>query len=136
MAQFWILKTEPTSYSYEQLARDRKTAWDGVKNPLALKHIRAMHRGDQALIYHTGKEKAIVGLAKIVSEPYPDPAAADPKLVVVDVRAVKSLERMVPLAAIKAEKSLADLALVRMGRLSVVPATSAQWKRLLRMAGE
>lgn len=135
MAQYWILKTEPTSYSYEQLERDRKTVWDGVKNPLALKHIRAMHQRDEALIYHTGKEKALVGKAKIVSEPYPDPAAVNPKLVVVDVQAVKHLERSVPLAAVKAEKSLADLALVRMGRLSVVPATPAQWKRLLRMAG-
>jgi predicted RNA-binding protein with PUA-like domain len=136
MAQYWILKSEPTSYSYEQLERDRKTAWDGVKNPLALKHIRTMHTGDEVLIYHTGKEKALVGKAKIVSEPYPDPAAGDPKLAVVDIQAVKPLEQSVPLAAVKAEKSLADLALVRMGRLSVVPATPAQWKRLLRMAGE
>jgi predicted RNA-binding protein with PUA-like domain len=119
MAQYWILKSEPTSYSYEQLERDRKTA-----------------SGDEVLIYHTGKEKALVGKAKIVSEPYPDPAAGDPKLAVVDIQAVKPLEQSVPLAAVKAEKSLADLALVRMGRLSVVPATPAQWKRLLRMAGE
>ena len=135
MAQYWILKTEPTSYSYEQLERDRKTVWDGVKNPLALKHIRAMHQRDEVLIYHTGKEKALVGKATIVSEPYPDPAAADPKRVVVDVQAVSRLERSVPLAAVKAEKSLAALALVRMGRLSVVPVTPAQWKQLLRMAG-
>ncbi|NNG15964.1 MAG: EVE domain-containing protein, partial [Gemmatimonadales bacterium] len=105
MGQYWILKSEPTSYSYDQLERDRETAWDGVKNPLALKHIRAMHKGDEALIYHTGKEKALVGKAKIVSEPYPDPAAGDPKLVVVDIKAVKRLAHTVPLRAVKAEGS-------------------------------
>jgi predicted RNA-binding protein with PUA-like domain len=136
MGQYWILKSEPSSYSYDQLEHDRKTVWDGVKNPLALKHIRAMHQGDEALIYHTGKEKALVGMAKVVSEPYPDPAASDPKLVVVDIRAARRLAQAVPLAAVKAEKSLADLALVRMGRLSVMPATRTQWKCLLKMAGE
>jgi len=133
---YWILKTEPSSYSYAHLERDGATRWDGVRNPLALKHIRSMRRGDDVLIYHTGKEKALVGKARISTDPYPDPGADDPALVVVDLEASGPLRRSVPLALIKAEASFADLALVRMGRLSVVPATPSQWKRLLEMAGE
>jgi predicted RNA-binding protein with PUA-like domain len=133
---YWILKTEPSSYSYADLERDGTARWDGVKNPLALKHLRSMRRGDAVLIYHTGKEKALVGKARISSDPYPDPGADNPALVVVDLEASGSLREPVSLRAIKAEKSLADLALVRMGRLSVVPAAPSQWKRLLEMAGE
>jgi len=136
MAQYWILKTEPNSYSYAQLERDGTTRWDGVRNALALKHIRSMRRGDEVLVYHTGKVKALVGKARVDSDPYPDPGARDPTLMVVDLRATAPLAVPVPLAAIKAKKSLADLALVRMGRLSVVPASPAHWKELLRMAGE
>ncbi len=133
---YWILKTEPSTYGYANLERDGTTRWDGVKNPLALKHIRSMRRGDDVLIYHTGKEKALVGKARISTDPYPDPGADNPALVVVDLEASGPLRKPVPLSAIKAEQSFADLALVRMGRLSVVPATPSQWKRLLKMAGE
>lgn len=133
---YWILKTEPSSYGYANLERDGTTRWDGVKNPLALKHIRSMRRGDDVLIYHTGKEKALVGKARVRTDPYPDPGADNPALVVVDLEASGALATPVPLSAIKAEQSFADLALVRMGRLSVVPATPSQWKRLLKMAGE
>ncbi|HSM16765.1 MAG TPA: EVE domain-containing protein [Gemmatimonadales bacterium] len=133
---YWILKTEPSSYGYANLERDGTTRWDGVKNPLALKHIRSMRRGDDVLIYHTGKEKALVGKARVNTDPYPDPGADNPALVVVDLEASGPLATPVPLSAIKAEQSFADLALVRMGRLSVVPATPSQWKRLLKMAGE
>ncbi len=134
MPQYWILKTEPTSYSYDDLERDATTTWDGVRNALALKHLRTMKRGDEALIYHTGKEKALIGKARIVSNPYPDPGAGDLKLVVVDLEPAGRLPSPVPLATIKAAKSLATLGLVRMGRLSVVPATATQWKRLLALA--
>ena len=130
----WILKTEPSSYSFDQLERDRTAVWDGVTNPLALKHLRAMQPGDEALIYHTGDEKAVVGLARVTSAAYPDPKAKDPKLVVVELKPAKRLKGTVPLAAIKAEPAFQDLALVRMPRLSVVPATAAQWKKLLEMA--
>jgi len=133
---YWILKTEPSSYGYANLERDGTTRWDGVKNPLALKHIRSMRRGDDVLIYHTGKEKALVGKARVHTDPYPDPGADNPAMVVVDLEASGPLPTPVPLRAIKAEQSFADLALVRMGRLSVVPATPSQWKRLLTMAGE
>jgi predicted RNA-binding protein with PUA-like domain len=133
MPQYWILKTEPNSYSFEDLQNDAGTVWDGVKNNLALKHIRAMKTGDRALIYHTGTVKALIGEATVVSDPYADPEGDDDKLVVVDLEPGKRLARSVPLAEIKAETTLADLALVRMGRLSVVPATDAQWKRLMAM---
>jgi predicted RNA-binding protein with PUA-like domain len=133
MARHWVLKTEPSEYGFADLQRDRRTRWEGVSNAVALKHLRSMQEGDDALIYHTGSEKAVVGLARIVSAPYPDPK--DPKLVVVDIEAGKPLPRAVSLAEIKAEPSFADLGLVRVPRLSVVPVEPAQWKRMLAMAG-
>ena len=133
MARHWVLKTEPSEYGFPDLVRDRRTRWEGVSNPVALKHLRSMLEGDDALIYHTGNEKALVGLARVVSAPYPDPK--DAKLVVVDVAPVKPLPRTVSLAEIKAEPAFADLGLVRIPRLSVVPVEPAQWKRLLAMAG-
>jgi predicted RNA-binding protein with PUA-like domain len=136
MNRFWLLKTEPDHYSYADLERDGGTVWDGVANNAALMHIRMMQPGDLALIYHTGDERQAVGLAEITSAPYPDPQAGDPKLVVVDLRPLRRLPRPVTLAAVKADPEFADFALVRQGRLSVVPATDAQWARLLRMAGE
>jgi predicted RNA-binding protein with PUA-like domain len=133
MARHWVLKTEPSEYGFPDLVRDRQTRWEGVSNPVALKHLRSMLEGDDALIYHTGNEKAVVGLARVASAPYPDPK--DPKLVVVDVEPVKPLPRAVPLAEIKAEPAFAELGLVRVPRLSVVPVEPPQWKRLLAMAG-
>jgi len=133
MANYWILKTEPSTYSYDDLAREKTARWDGVKNNLALKHIREMAPGDEAMIYHTGDEKAVVGLAKVVSAPYPDPKHKE--LSVVDLKADGKLATPVTLATIKADKAFADLALVRMGRLSVVPANPAHWRRLLELGG-
>jgi predicted RNA-binding protein with PUA-like domain len=130
---YWILKTEPSTYSFDQLASAKTAVWDGVKNNLALKHLRGMGPGDEVLIYHTGDEKAVVGRAMVTSRAYPDPKQKDPKLVVVDLKAAGRLARPVTLAAIKADSAFRDLALVRMGRLSVVPATPAQWKRLLEL---
>jgi len=135
MSNSWLLKTEPTTYSYDQLEKDGRTTWDGVRNNLALTHLRAMKAGDRLLIYHTGAEKAVIGLAKVAKAAYPDPKQEDPKLVVVDVVPERRLERPVTLAEVKAEASLKELALVRMGRLSVMPVTPAQWKRLLEMGG-
>ena len=136
MSSYWIIKTDADSYPFEQLERDGRTRWDGVSNALALKHIRGMAKGDRAFIYHSGGEKTLVGLARIASDPYPDPRARDPRVVVVDVEAVRPAARRVTLAAIKADPAFADLGLVRMSRLSVVPVRPAQWKRLLAMAGE
>ena len=135
MAGHWILKTEPSAYSFSRLRSEGRAVWDGVTNPLALKHLREMAVGDDVLIYHTGDEKAAVGLARVVRAAYPDPKAGDPRLVVVDVEAGRPLPKPVPLAAVKADPAFADLALVRMGRLSVVPVPAAQWKRLLVMGG-
>ena len=133
---YWLLKTEPANYSYADLERDGATVWDGVSNNAALMHIRAMQPGDLVLIYHTGDERQAVGLAEVTSAPYPDPKESDPKLVVVDVKPLRRLPQPVTLAAVKADPAFADFALVRQGRLSVVPATEAQWTRLLGMAGE
>lgn len=133
MARHWVLKTEPSEYGYADLVRERRTRWEGVSNPVALKHLRSMQEGDDAFIYHTGSEKALVGLARIAGAPYPDPS--NPKLVVVDVEPVQPVPRAVALAEIKAEPAFADLGLVRVPRLSVVPVEPAQWKRLLAMAG-
>lgn len=135
MAGHWILKTEPSAYSFSRLQREGRAVWDGVTNPLALKHLREMAVGDDVLIYHTGDEKAAVGLARVAQAAYPDPKAGDPRLVVVDIVAGHPLPKPVPLAAVKADPAFADLALVRMGRLSVVPVPAAQWKRLLAMGG-
>jgi predicted RNA-binding protein with PUA-like domain len=135
MGRYWLLKTEPGSYSFADLERDGTTPWDGVRNAAALKHLREMRPGDQVLIYHTGSERQAVGLAEVCSEPYPDPQATDGPPVV-DVRVLRRLTRPVALATIKAEPFFADFALVRQGRLSVVPVAPEQWERLLALAGE
>lgn len=135
MARHWILKTEPSAYGFTDLVRDRRTRWEGVSNAVALKHLRSMLEGDDALIYHTGNEKSLIGLARIASAPYPDPAQKDERLVVVDIEAGKPLPRQVSLAEIKADPAFKDLGLVRLSRLSVVPVEPDQWKRLLAMAG-
>jgi predicted RNA-binding protein with PUA-like domain len=135
MARHWVLKTEPSAYGFSDLVRDRRTRWEGVSNPVALKHLRSMLEGDDALIYHTGNEKSLIGLARIASAPYPDPSQKDERLVVVDVEAGKALPRQVSLAEIKADPGFKDLGLVRLSRLSVVPVEPDQWKRLLAMAG-
>lgn len=134
MANRWLFKTEPSAYSFEQLQKDRRTVWDGVKNNLALKHLSQVEKGDPILIYHTGEEKAAVGIARAVSGPYPDPSKKDPKLLVVDIEAVRALPRPVPLAAMRSNAKLAGFALLRLPRLSVMPVTEAQWKAIEAMA--
>jgi predicted RNA-binding protein with PUA-like domain len=131
----WILKTDSEVYPFDQLERERQAVWDGVSNPVALRHIRGMAPGDPLMIYHSGAGKEIVGLATVRSNPYPDPKRKDPKLVVVDIEADRRLPRTVPLAAIKADPAFADLGLVRAPRLSVMPVAEAQWNKLLAMAG-
>ncbi len=126
----WLLKTEPSVYSYADLEREGKTAWDGVTNPVALKNLRAMQAGDRVFVYHTGDEKAAVGIAEVVRAAYPDPKRSDARLVVVDLRPVERLGRPVSLAEIKALAAFAQSPLVRQGRLSVVPLTAAQGKAI------
>ena len=131
---YWLLKTEPGTYSWSDLQRDKKTSWDGITNPTALKHLRSMKKGDLALIYHTGGERAAVGIAEIVSAPRSDPKADDDKLVVVDIKPKKPLGEPVGLDAIKADKTFAGWDLLRIGRLSVVPVPEPMWKRILALA--
>ena len=133
MASYWILKTEPSTYSHADLVKDGTTVWDGVKNPVALRHLATMQRGDEVMIYHTGSEKAAVGLASVTGEARPDPKKKDPKLVVVTLRADRPLARPVTLAEIKADPAFAGSPLVRVPRLSVIPASAAQWRRLLAL---
>jgi len=132
---YWIVKTEPSTYSFDQLEREKRATWDGVRNNLALKHLRQMRPGDRVLVYHTGDEKAVVGVAEVMSEAYADPKQKDPKLAVVDLKAAGRLPRPVPLGEIKQQRAFADLGLVRMGRLSVMPASAEQYARLLEMGG-
>lgn len=131
---FWLLKTEPDCYSWDDLARDKKTVWDGVTNALALKHIRTVSKGDLALIYHTGDERAAVGIAEVVSAPYPDPKAEDERHVVVDVKPKQKLAQPVTLSDIKADPVFAGWDLLRISRLSVVPVPELMWKHLLDLA--
>ena len=130
----WLLKTEPDCYNWDNLVHDKRTAWDGVSNALALKHIRTMKKGDAALIYHTGDERAAVGIAEVVSAPYADPREGDDKLVVVDVKPKKKLDRPVTLSDIKADKAFSGWDLLRIGRLSVVPVPDPMWQRILDLA--
>jgi predicted RNA-binding protein with PUA-like domain len=134
MPNYWLLKTEPTEFSFADLQRAGHAVWDGVTNALALKHLRAMQAGDLAFLYHTGDEKQIVGIAEVTRAAYPDPRGGDKKLVVVDLRPREALKKPVPLAAVKARQEFADFELVRLGRLSVMPVSAARWQKLLAMA--
>ena len=131
----WLIKEEPTHYSFDNLVRDRKTSWAGVRNPVAQKHLRSMSEGDHVFFYHTGDVKAVVGIAKVAGSPYPDPDNKDGKFYAVDVVPVKKLNSPVTLAAIKADKAFASMPLVRIPRLSVMPVTDEEWKRIESMAG-
>lgn len=130
----WLVKEEPDHYGYEQLERDRKTVWSGVRNPLAQKHLRSIRRGDRILYYHTGGQKAVVALARAASDAYPDPSDASGKRFVVDLVPDRKLPQPVTLAAIKADRAFAACPLVRMPRLSVMPVTDAEWTRIEAMS--
>ena len=132
---YWLLKTEPENYSYFDLERDGSTVWDGVNNSLALKHLRTMLLGDLAFIYHTGKERQVIGLAEIVSQPYIDPALNDSKRTVVDVRALQRVHQPVTLAQIKQDGKFTDFDLLRLPRLSVVPIWEVYWQYLIELTG-
>lgn len=131
---YWLLKTEPDCYSWDDLARDKATTWDGVSNALALKHIRNMKKGDTALIYHTGDERQAVGIAEVKSNPYADPSGENDKLAVVDLKPKKKLPSPVTLSDIKADKAFAGWDFLRIGRLSVVPVPEPMWNRILELS--
>lgn len=126
----WLFKEEPDHYSYADLEREKTTLWEGVTNNLARKHLRQVQRGDRILFYHTGKEKAVVGEMRAVSDPMLDPNSSDPKAVVVRVQPVRRLHHPIPLGRIKEDRMLAGWDLVRLPRLSVMPVTLDQWRRV------
>ncbi len=130
----WLFKTEPGDYGWGDLESDGGTVWDGVGNNWALKNLRQVEKGDRVLIYHTGKVRAIVGEARVVSGPYPDPELDDPKRVVVDIEPVEPWTEPLTLDAIKADSAFDDFDLVRFSRLSVLPVPADLWKRLKKMA--
>ena len=131
----WLFKEEPDTYNYATLEKDGSTIWSGVKNPLAQKHLRSVRKGDRIFYYHTGDEKAVVGIAKALGDAYADPDDLTAKQSVVDVAPVTKLRQPVTLAAIKADAGFKDFPLVRISRLSVMPVTDAEWTRIEKMAG-
>ena len=134
MARF-LVKTEPSTYSFAQLQCDRRTVWDGISNPVALKHLATVKKGDTVIVYHTGDEKQAVGLAVAASDAYPDPKLGDPKRLVIDLAADRPLAKPVTLAQVKGDSVLRTTDLARLPRLSVIPFSETQFQRLMRLAG-
>jgi predicted RNA-binding protein with PUA-like domain len=130
----WLVKSEPSAYAFADLVRDGRTRWDGVRNPLARRHLGAMRRGDLVLYYHSSEGKEVVGIARVAREAYPDPTARDGDWLAVDLEPLAPLAEPVGLASIKADPRLATLALVRQPRLSVMPVSDAHFEHLLRLA--
>ena len=134
-ASHWLVKSEPNAYSFADLERDGKTVWDGVRNNAAALHLKAMKLGDEVLFYHSHEGLAVVGIAKVAKTAFPD--ASDPagRFVAVELAPVRALKRPVPLAEMKAQPALAEMAMLRQGRLSVSPVSDAEWKTILKLAG-
>jgi predicted RNA-binding protein with PUA-like domain len=132
----WLVKSEPTVYSWDQLTKDKQTTWDGIRNYAARIHLRAMKKGDEVLFYHSNEGMEIVGIAKVSKEAYQDPTTDDANWVAVDLKAHKELKKPVSLLQIKSDKRLNDMALVRIGRLSVQPVSGKEWNLIMELAGE
>ncbi len=132
---YWLIKSEPFKYSWEQFEKDQQTFWDGVRNYQARNNLKAMKKGDLAFWYHSNEGMEIVGIAKVAKEFYQDPTTEDPAWVVVDFKPHKKLKKPVTLAAVKADKRLANMALVRLGRLSVQPVTPEEWNIVMELSG-
>ena len=133
---YWLIKSEPFKYSWDQFVADGSTYWDGVRNYLARNNLRAMKKGDLAFFYHSNEGMEIVGIAKVIKESYQDPTTEETAWVVVDFKPHKKLKKPVTLAQVKAEGSLSQMALIRLGRLSVQPVLESEWLTILEMAGE
>jgi predicted RNA-binding protein with PUA-like domain len=133
---YWLIKSEPFKYSWDQFVKDKKTFWDGVRNYAARNNLKAMKKGEKALFYHSNEGLEIVGIAEVVKEFYQDPTTPDPAWVVVDFKPVKKLKHPVSLATIKSDSRLANMALVKLSRLSVQPVTDEEWEVILELAGE
>jgi predicted RNA-binding protein with PUA-like domain len=132
----WLVKSEPSVYSFDQLTKDKSTVWSGVRNYAARLHLRSMKKGDEVFYYHSNEGTDIVGIARVSKEAYQDPTTDDDRWVAVDLESVRRLKNPVSLTDIKADKRLAEMALVRIGRLSVQPVTDKEWKIVLSLAGE
>ncbi len=133
---FWLIKSEPAAYSWQQLEKDKQTVWNGVRNYAARNNLRAMKKGDEVFFYHSIEGIEIVGIAKVIKESYQDPTSEDPNWVAVDFKPARKLKKPVSLTQIKADKRLANMDLVRIGRLSVQTVKPAEWKIIMEMAGE
>ena len=133
---YWLVKSEPSVYSWDEFVKDKKTVWSGVRNYAARIHLRAMKKGDEVSYYHSNEGTEIVGISKVIKEAYQDPTTEDDKWVAVDLKPVKKLKKPVSLLQIKSDKRLTEMALVRLGRLSVQPVTEEEWKIIMEMAGE
>ncbi len=132
---YWLVKSEPFKYSWDQFVKDKKTFWDGVRNYAARNNLKAMAKGDQVFFYHSNEGLAIVGIAEVVKEAYQDPTTDDPNWVVVELKPVKAMPKPVTLADIKADPALANMQLVKLSRLSVAAITAAEYKHVLKMGG-
>ena len=132
----WLAKSEPSTYSWDDLVKEKQTCWSGVRNYAARIHLKAMKKGDEVLFYHSNEGVEIVGIAKVAKEFYPDPTTDDEAWVAVDLKPFKKLKKQVTLLQVKADKRLAEMALVRLGRLSVQPVTDKEWDIIMEMAGE
>ena len=132
----WLFKEEPSSYSFDQFAKDGSTTWSGVRNPLAQKHLRSVKKGDRVFYYHTGSERAVVGIARATSDAYPDPKDKSGKAAVVDIAPVRALSRPVSLGEIKAASGFTDFPLTRLPRLSVMPVSDSEWLRIEKMSSK
>ena len=133
--RYWLIKSEPEVYSWDQLVKDKQTRWDGIRNYAARLHLRSMKKGDEIFFYHSNKGTEIVGIAKVTKEAYPDSTSSDPAWFAIDVKAEKKLAKPVSLEQIKKEKKLSSMALVRISRLSVQPVTEEEWKIIMKMGG-
>ncbi len=133
---YWLIKSEPDSYSWDQLVKDKKTRWEGVRNFAARNNLKAMKKGDELFYYHSNTGTEIVGIAEVTKEHYQDPTSDDANWVAVDVKPVKKLKGAVPLTQVKNDERLKDMALIRLSRLSVQPVTEEEWKIILELAGE
>jgi predicted RNA-binding protein with PUA-like domain len=132
----WLFKEEPSSYSFDQFTKDGSTIWSGVRNPLAQKHLRSVKKGDRVFYYHTGSERAVVGIARATSDAYPDPKDKSGKAAVVDIAPVRALSRPVSLGEIKAAAGFSDFPLTRLPRLSVMPVSDSEWARIEKMSSK
>jgi len=133
---YWLVKSEPSVYSFDQLLADKQTCWSGIRNYAARLHLRNMKKGDEVLFYHSNEGTDIVGIATVTTEAYQDPTTTDDHWVAVDIKAKRKLKNPVPLSVIKKDKRLTNMALVRIGRLSTQPVTESEWEVVMELAGE